>query len=116
VTARGASGSRDVILQANLSATNLIRDPELLRRFDFKLIGCSAHARRPFALYEHEDPVYGPFMVHLFKGPAIHEDQLDVFGRNRQNVLAVRQGDSPYALTERCVRKSEGFLEGARTV
>ena len=84
----------DVIVQADLSATNLIRDPELLRRFGFKLIGCSAHARRPFALYEHEDPVYGPFMVHLFKGLAIHEDQLDEWGRNRQNVLAVRQNDS----------------------
>jgi len=84
----------DVIVQADLSTTNLIRDPELLRRFNFKLIGCSAHARRPFALYEHEDPVYGPFLLHLFKGLAIHEERLDVHGRNRQNVLAVRQSES----------------------
>ena len=84
----------DVIVQADLSTTNLIRDPELLKRFNFQLIGCSAHARRPFALYEHEDPINCSFMLHLFKGLAIHEDQLDEFGRNLQNVLAVRQVDS----------------------
>lgn len=84
----------DIIVQADLSTTNLIRDEELLKRFNIKLIGCSAHARRPFALYEQTDPVYGPFMVHLFKGLAIHEDQLNEFGRNRENVLAVRQVDS----------------------
>jgi hypothetical protein len=86
--------ARDVILQADLSTTNLIRDPKLLARFDFKLTGCSAHARRPFALYEHEDPVSCSHMLHLFTGLAIHEERLDVHGRNRQNVLAVRQAES----------------------
>ena len=86
--------AKDVMVQGDLSTTNLIRDPELLKRFNYKLIGCSAHARRPFALYEHEDPANCAFMLHLFKGLAIHEDQLDEFGRNRQNVLAVRQVDS----------------------
>jgi hypothetical protein len=84
----------DIIVQADLSTTNLLRDPELLKRFNFELIGCSAHARRPFALYEHEDPVNCPFMLHLFRGLAIHEKALDEFGRNRKNVLAVRQVDS----------------------
>ncbi len=84
----------DVILQADLSTTNLVRDPELLSRFSFKLTGCSAHARRPFALYEHEAPAYCAYMLHLFTGLAIHEQRLDVYGRNRQNVLAVRQQDS----------------------
>jgi hypothetical protein len=84
----------DLIVQADLSTTNLIKDPELLKRFNFQLVGCSAHARRPFALYEHEDRMYCPYMLHLFKGPAIHEERLDVHGRNRENVLAVRQGDS----------------------
>jgi len=86
--------AREVILQADLSTTNLVRDPELLERFTFKLVGCGAHARRPFALYEHEDPVNCAYMLHLFKGLAIHEQRLDVHGRNRQNVLAVRQSDS----------------------
>ncbi len=86
--------AREVTLQADLSTTNLVSDPELLARFNFRLTGCSAHARRPFALYEHEDPVYCSHMLHLFKGLAIHEQRLDVHGRNRQNVLAVRQADS----------------------
>lgn len=86
--------ARAVTLQADLSTTNLVSDPELLARFNFRLTGCSAHARRPFALYEHEDPVYCGHMLHLFKGLAIHEQRLDVHGRNRQNVLAVRQAES----------------------
>jgi hypothetical protein len=46
---RRSPAARDVIVQADLSTTNLVQDPELLQRFDLKLIGCSAHARRPFA-------------------------------------------------------------------
>jgi hypothetical protein len=86
--------ARGVILQGDLSSTNLVKDPELLQRFDFKLIGCSAHARRPFAQYEHEDKVNCEYMLHLFSALAMHEDRLDVHGRNRENVLAVRQNDS----------------------
>jgi hypothetical protein len=33
-------------------------------------------------------------MLHLFAGLAMHEERLDVHGRNRDNVLAVRQVDS----------------------
>ena len=33
-------------------------------------------------------------MLHLFLGLAIHEKQLDEVGRNQDNVLAVRGGDS----------------------
>lgn len=86
--------TREVILQSDLSTTNLVHDPDLLTRFTFRLIGCTAHARRPFALYEHEDPVNCAYMLHLFTGLAIHEQRLDVHGRNAQNVLAVRQVDS----------------------
>lgn len=89
----------DLIVQADLNTTNLIRDPELLKRFNFQLVGCGAHARRPFALYEHEDRMYNPYMLHLFQGLAIHEDRLDVHGRNRENVLAVRQGGSLHPAT-----------------
>jgi hypothetical protein len=86
--------ARDVIVQSDLSTTNLVKDEELLQRFDLKLIGCSAHARRPFAVYEQEDPLYCPFMLHLFTGLAMHEQLLDEHGRKRENVLAVRQVDS----------------------
>ncbi|MCK5804030.1 MAG: transposase, partial [Lentisphaeria bacterium] len=86
--------NRDVIVQADLSTTNLVKDPDILQRFNFELIGCIAHARRPFAVYEDEDPLYCPYMLHLFSGIAMHEKLLDEHGRNRDNVLAVRQADS----------------------
>jgi len=86
--------AKQVIVQSDLSTTNLINDSELLSRHDFKYIGCSAHARRPFALYEDQDPIYCPYILHLFTGLAMHEDCLDDFGRNRYNVSAVRQHES----------------------
>jgi hypothetical protein len=86
--------AKQVIVQADLSTTNLIRDAELLSRFDFRFIGCIAHARRPFALYEQDDPMYCAHILHLFTGLAMHEERLDAHGRNRHNVLAVRQNDS----------------------
>jgi hypothetical protein len=85
---------RKVVLQGDLSPTNLITSPELLARFDVKLVGCSAHARRPFALYEHEDRIRCGYMLTLFQGLAIDEQRLDVHGRNRENVLAVRGNES----------------------
>jgi len=35
-----------------------VTDEELRRRFDIRCVGCASHARRPFALYEDEDPDY----------------------------------------------------------
>jgi hypothetical protein len=86
--------ARTVTLQGDLSGTNLVTDPALQARFDIKVIGCAAHARRPFANYEHEDPVHCPHMLHLFLGLAMHEQRLDVHGRNFKNVKAVRNTDS----------------------
>jgi hypothetical protein len=86
--------AKDVILQGDLSTTNLVADPLLCKRFKIRVVGCSAHARRPFANYEHEDPLPCSHILHLFKGLAIHEERLDVHGRNRENVLAVRQNES----------------------
>lgn len=86
--------ARAVTLQGDLSSTNLVTSPELLNRFNIKVIGCSAHARRPFANYEHEDPDRCAHLLHLFLGLAIHEQRLDVHGRNRDNVFTVRQHES----------------------
>jgi hypothetical protein len=83
-----------VILQGDMSPTNRVTHPELVERFDIRLIGCYSHARRPFALYEDDDPVRCGYMLHLFTGLAIHEQQLGDFGRNRDNVLAVRGNES----------------------
>jgi hypothetical protein len=85
---------RKVTLQGDLSTTNLVTSPELLALFEILQIGCSSHARRPFAVHEDDDPDLCAQMLHLFLGLAIHEQQLDVFGRNRDNVLAVRGSDS----------------------
>jgi hypothetical protein len=85
---------RNLILQGDMSTTNLVTSLDLLDRFDIRAIGCSAHARRPFAVYEDEDPERCAYMLHLFLGLALHEEQLDVHGRNKDNVLAVRGTDS----------------------
>lgn len=80
-------------IQSDLSSTNLVADPELQRRFSIRYAGCTSHARRPFALYEHEDPEYCAAMLHFFKGLFIHERGLDLVGRNAENVAAVRGVD-----------------------
>ncbi len=85
---------RLVVIQSDLSSTNLVTDAELLRRFVLTTAGCAAHARRPFALYEDDDPIYAPLMLDQFRQLAFHERALDQVGRNRANVEAVRQGDS----------------------
>jgi len=86
--------ARKVIVQSDLSTTNLVGDAELTRRFEIEYCGCLAHARRPFALYEDQDPDRAPYMLHLFKGLALHEHLLDCHGRKTENVVAVRTADS----------------------
>lgn len=82
--------ARQLTLQADLSTTNLVTDPQLTSRFEIELAGCGSHARRPFALYEDQDPIHAPHMLCLFKGLALYEHMLDRHGRNRENVLAIR--------------------------
>jgi hypothetical protein len=91
---RRKATARRLVVQSDLSTTNLVTDPELTERFEIESCGCGAHARRPFALYEDQDPVNAPYMLYLFKGLALHERLLDEHGRNRDNVLAVRGTDS----------------------
>ena len=81
-------------IQSDLATVNLVADEELRRRFEIRYVGCASHARRPFALYEDEAPEYCAAMLHMFKGLFIHEHILNVFGRNEQNVRAVRDVDS----------------------
>jgi hypothetical protein len=91
---RRDSNARQVILQGDLSSSNFVTSPELLKQFQITHIGCAAHGRRPFANYEHEDPINCAYMLHLFLGLAIDERRLDVHGRNRENVAAVRGNES----------------------
>jgi hypothetical protein len=85
---------RDLMVQSDMSTSNLVSSHELRSRFRIRALGCGSHARRPFALYVDEDPERCEYMLHLFLGLAIHEQQLDEFGRNRDNVLAVRRNES----------------------
>ena len=83
-----------LVVQADLATVNLISEPSVLRQLQQRhLAGCSAHARRPFALYEQDDPENCERILHMFKGIPIYEHALDVVGRNTTNTLAVRQAD-----------------------
>lgn len=84
---------KNLIVQSDLSTVNLVSDPELSKKFAIELAGCTSHARRPFALYETDDPDLCFAMLHLFKGLYIHEKGLDLYGRNEENVRAVRGVD-----------------------
>lgn len=85
---------RALSVQSDLSSVNLVADEQLRETFDIRQIGCSSHARRPFALYEHEDDVICPAMLEFFHGLAIHEQALNIHGRNFENVSAIRNNDS----------------------
>ena len=91
---RRHASKRKLTIQADLSTTNLVTDPKLTSRMDIKLVGCAAHARRPFAQYEDQDPKHAAVVLALFGMLAIHEEELDRHGRNRENTLAVRGTDS----------------------
>jgi hypothetical protein len=82
--------AKEVIIQSDLATINLVGDPVLKAAFDIITIGCTSHARRPFALHEHEDPDLCGHMLHLFRGIALYESCLDSQGRNFKNVAAVR--------------------------
>lgn len=85
---------REVVIQSDLSTVNLISDVALRERLNVTLAGCAAHARRPFALYENDDPDLCAHLLHCFQGLSIYEGGIDTFGRNRDNTAAVRGADS----------------------
>lgn len=82
-----------VTVQSDLATTNLVRDAALLERFALRRVGCASHARRPFAIHEADDEELCGIMLHYFNGLFIYEDLLDGYGRNRENVSAVRDVD-----------------------
>ena len=86
---RRQANKRELVIQTDLSTTNLVNHT-LSEKFDIRLAGCAAHARRPFALNENEDPLLCDAILHLFKGIPITEERLDLQGRNMQNTRAVR--------------------------
>jgi len=111
---RRTPSKRKLIVQSDLSTTNLVTDPKLTSRFDIDLVGCSAHARRPFAQYEDQDPKPMATILAGFRVLAVHEDTLDRIGRNKENTLAVRDVDSRKMwekLKEACARLAERWTK-----
>lgn len=86
--------NREIVIQSDLATVNLISKAQLKDDFTINLAGCSSHARRPFALHESDDPVLCEAMIHYFKVLAILETSIDLYGRNRENTLAVRSADA----------------------
>lgn len=107
---RRRPSKRKLIVQADLSTTNLVTDPTLTSRFDIELVGCSAHARRPFAQYADQDPRKTAVVLSIFGVLAVHEEALDYHGRNRENSMAVRGVDS-LKMWERLKRTCTALLE-----
>ena len=92
--------NHQLVVQSDLSTTNLITDKGWCERFDVRFAGCASHARRPFAIYENEEPFYNDAILHLFKGIPLTENFLDLSGRNMTNTAAVRNIDQTRLLGE----------------
>jgi hypothetical protein len=65
-----------VILVADLSSANRVRDPELLAKVSLAYAGCSAHARRPFYRYASHRLEDCLEILDYFKMIAIIEDRI----------------------------------------
>jgi hypothetical protein len=92
--------NNELVVQSDLSTVNLVTNQEVLSWLSVKYAGCASHARRAFAQYEGDDPDNCAYMLHLFKGLYIQERGLDLFGRNAENVSAVRGVDGAAAWKE----------------
>ena len=84
---------QEIVIQTDLATVNLISNPKVKELFRIKLAGCLSHARRPFALHEADDPQLCEAVLAYFKLISIIESDIDLYGRNAENSLAVRSND-----------------------
>ena len=82
-----------LIIQSDLSTTNLISKPHISSYLEITLAGCASHARRPFALYREDDELCESILF-FFSFLGFQEHGLDISGRNTDNTRAVRDIDS----------------------
>jgi hypothetical protein len=87
------AGNKGVVIQSDLSTTNLISDKDWCDRFDVRFAGCYPHARRPFIAHEADDPALCEMMQTFFQGIPIYEGLINAHGRNAINTVAVRDFD-----------------------
>jgi len=85
---RRPSAPRLTIL-GDLSSTNL--PAKIASWLNFKVAGCSAHARRPFWRYRNQDPQLCYFMARCFQTLAAIEQRLDDKEADWDMVLAHRR-------------------------
>jgi len=85
--------NKQITIISDLSNQNLVRNNKVLERFSLSYAGCLSHARRPFAQFQDEDPLFCGPIINLFTLIFIHEKVLDLYGRNAENILAVRKHD-----------------------
>lgn len=88
-----ASTNVGLVIQSDLSTTNLVADTEFCARFDVRFAGCAAHARRPFAIYRDDDVENCGAILHYFMGFSLHEKFITTYGKNAINTVAVRDVD-----------------------
>ena len=80
----------DLFVQCDLLSGNKISDLDLLKKLNIKYFGCASLARRPFALYEDQDPLCAGILAY-FRNIYHSEKGLDLYGRNRKKVYDLRQ-------------------------
>lgn len=81
---------KKLLVQSDLSTANLIAKPEILNALEVTFVGCASHARRPFALYEKDDPLCSAILAE-FRCLYDEERTLDLWGRNETNVSTLRK-------------------------
>lgn len=91
--AKRKTKNKEVVVQSDLATVNLVTDPEIRKHLNIKHVGCASHARRPFALYEEDDPLCTSILL-CFRCLYSDEEVLDVHGRNQTNVVGLRQVSS----------------------
>jgi Transposase IS66 family len=79
-----------VTIQGDLSPSNL-PSREIRDKFDVKIAGCAAHARRPFWRWREDDEDLCYFMLNCFLSLSLLEDKIDQLGRTTENTLRLRQ-------------------------
>jgi hypothetical protein len=80
---------KSLIFQGDLSSTNLPH-LDLRKKFDFKIGGCGAHARRPFWKFREDDVDLCYFMLRGFLMLSQLEKRIDLRGRTSANILKYR--------------------------
>jgi hypothetical protein len=79
-----------VIIQGDLSSSNF-PDPLIMVRWVTRLVGCGAHARRPFKRHQDDDPELTDRMLELFALLSATEKRIFATERPPEKITELRQ-------------------------